>query len=54
MMNDWKVYGDPGLLYDTAEYEGVDVPEHHVRLNLATSRITVEQAFDRIRKSLIK
>ncbi len=54
MMNDWKVYGDPGLLYDTAEYEGVDVLEHHVRLNLATSRITVERAFDRIRKSLIK
>lgn len=54
MMNEWKVYGDPGLLYDTSEYEGVDVLEHHVRINLATSRVTVEQAFDRIRKNLMK
>ena len=52
MKNKWKVIGDPGSYYDTKDYADYNGPEHHVRINLATQRVNVEKAFDRIRKSL--
>ena len=51
MRNKWRVIGDPGSYYDTADYQTYTGPEHHIRLNLATQRVHVEEAFDRIRKS---
>ena len=36
--------------YDTTAYMTYTGPEHHVRLNLATSRAQVEEAMDRITK----
>ena len=50
MLEEWKVFGDLGILYDTSEYQGKNLPEHHVRINLATTHANVEEAFDRIRK----
>lgn len=50
MYNKWKVVGDPGSYYDTTAYMTYTGPEHHVRLNLATSRAQVEEAMDRITK----
>ena len=51
MRNKWGVIGDPGSYYDTKDYQDYRGVEHHIRLNLATQRVYVEQAFDRIRKS---
>lgn len=53
MRNRWKVTGDPGSYYDTKDYQEYTGAEHHIRINLATQRVNVEQAFDRIRKSFI-
>ncbi|MBR7094871.1 MAG: aminotransferase class I/II-fold pyridoxal phosphate-dependent enzyme [Clostridia bacterium] len=50
MSEKWRVLGDVGLLYDTAEYQNKNELEHHVRLNLATPRANVIEAFDRIRR----
>ena len=50
MLEEWKVFCDLGILYDTSEYQGKNVLEHHVRINLATTHANVEEAFDRIRK----
>ena len=50
MSEKWCVLGDVGLLYDTAEYQNKNELEHHVRLNLATPRANVIEAFDRIRR----
>ena len=50
MRNKWRVIGDPGSYYDTSEYQTYTGPEHHIRLNLATQRRYVEEAFDRIRR----
>lgn len=51
MRNKWRVTGDPGSYYDTKDYATYTGLEHHIRLNLATQRVHVEEAFDRIRKS---
>lgn len=51
MRNKWGVTGDPGSYYDTKDYQAYTGQEHHIRLNLATRRVLVEEAFDRIRKS---
>lgn len=51
MRNTWKVTGDPGSYYDTKDYQAYKGLEHHIRINLATQRALVEEAFDRIRKS---
>ncbi len=51
MLSKWRVTGDPGSYYDTKDYQDYRGLEHHVRLNLATQRNFVEEAFDRIRKS---
>lgn len=51
MINTWKVTGDPGSYYDTKDYVDYTGMEHHIRLNLATQRKIVDEAFDRIRKS---
>ena len=50
MRNRWRVVGDPGSYYDTADYQTYTGMEHHIRLNLATQRKYVEEAFDRIRR----
>lgn len=50
-MKKWKVFGDPGSYYDTKDYKDYKGKEHHMRINLATQRKNVEEAFDRIRKS---
>lgn len=50
MLNEWKVFCDRGVIYDTYEYASVDPLEHHVRINLATTRANVDEAFDRIRR----
>lgn len=50
MMNEWKVFCDSGVIYDTADYQSVNPVEHHLRINLATTHANVEEAFDRIRK----
>lgn len=52
-MSKWKVYGDPGSYYDTKDWPVYDGAEHHIRLNLATQRSVVEEAFNRIRKALL-
>ena len=52
MQNQWKVLCDPGSYYDTKDYQEYKGMEHYVRLNLATQRVRVEQALERIRKSL--
>lgn len=51
MYHKWKVIADPGSYYDTTEYMTYCGPEHHMRLNLATSRQNVEQAMERIVRS---
>jgi len=51
MRNKWKVVGDPGSYYDTKDFLDYTGMEHHVRLNLATQRSIVENAFNKIRKS---
>lgn len=51
MCNCWKVIPDPGSYYDTTAYMTYTGPEHHARFNLATSRIQLEEAMDRIRRS---
>lgn len=53
MKNRWKVTADPGSYYDTKDYHQYNGREHHIRLNLATQRTYVEQAFERIRKSFL-
>lgn len=50
LLNEIKVFCDRGVLYDTSEYQNIDPLEHHVRINLATTRANVDEAFDRIRK----
>ncbi|MBE6695586.1 MAG: aminotransferase class I/II-fold pyridoxal phosphate-dependent enzyme [Ruminococcaceae bacterium] len=50
MVNHWKVICDRGILYDTHEYIGKNPHEHHIRMNMATPRANVEEAFTRIRK----
>ncbi len=50
MLEEWKVFCDRGILYDTSDYMNKNVLEHHVRINLATTHANVEEAFDRIRK----
>lgn len=50
MKNDWRVIADPGHYYHTKDYATYKGPEHHIRLNLATSRITLEEALTRIVK----
>ena len=50
MRNRWRVVGDPGSYYDTKDYQTYTGMEHHIRLNLATQRRFVEEAFDRIRR----
>lgn len=50
MWNDWRVIGDPGSYYDTADYMNYRGTEHHVRLNLAAPRARVEEALSRIRQ----
>ena len=52
MLHRWKVLPDPGSYYDTTAYMDYTGPEHHARFNLAAPRSQVEQAFDRIRRSL--
>lgn len=49
MYHKWKVVADPGSYYDTTEYMTYTGPEHHIRLNLATSRAQVQEAMERIR-----
>lgn len=51
LMKKWQVFGDPGSYYDTKDYMDYTGKEHHMRINLATQRKNVEEAFDRIRKS---
>lgn len=51
MKNKWGVIGDPGSYYDTKDYLDYTGLEHHIRLNLATQRKIVEEAFNRIRNS---
>lgn len=53
MQDQWKVLCDPGSYYDTKDYREYKGMEHHIRFNLATQRMHVEQAFDRIRKSFM-
>ena len=48
MKNDWRVIADPGHYYHTKDYQTYKGAEHHIRLNLATPRATLEQALDRI------
>jgi bifunctional pyridoxal-dependent enzyme with beta-cystathionase and maltose regulon repressor activities len=50
LLNEWKVFCDRGVIYDTYEYASVDPLEHHVRINLATTHANVNEAFDRIRR----
>ena len=50
LLNEIKVFCDRGVIYDTAEYSGIDPIEHHVRINLATTHANVDEAFSRIRK----
>lgn len=52
-MAEWKVYGDPGSYYDTKDWPVYEGPEHHIRFNLAAQRNLVEEAFTRIRKSIL-
>lgn len=52
MLRRWKVLPDPGSYYDTTAYMEYTGPEHHARFNLAAPRSQVEQAFERIRRSL--
>ena len=48
MKNDWKVIADPGHYYHTKDYMTYKGAEHHIRLNLATPRATLEEALSRI------
>lgn len=50
MLKEWKVFCDRGVMYDTHEFMDIDPLEHHIRINLATTRSNVDEAFDRIRK----
>ena len=50
MRNKWEVTGDPGSYYDTKDYQDYKGLEHHIRINLATQRANVDEAFTRIRK----
>lgn len=50
LLNEWRVFCDRGIIYDTAEYADKDPIEHHIRINLATTHANVDEAFDRIRK----
>lgn len=49
MYRKWKVVADPGSFYDTTQYMDYTGAEHHIRLNLATSRAQVQEAMERIR-----
>lgn len=49
LLNEWRVLCDRGVIYDTYDYMNVDPLEHHIRINLATPRANVDEAFGRIR-----
>ena len=50
LLNEIKVFCDRGVIYDTSEYQNIDPLEHHIRINMATTRANVDEAFDRFRK----